>query len=43
MIYYNWKKIVEASNGNVADIITILRIITYKLTPKIYYDKTFNL
>jgi hypothetical protein len=42
MIYYNWKKIVEASNGNVGDIITILRIITYKITPKNYYDKTFK-
>ena len=42
MIYYNWKKIVEASNGNVGDIITILRIITYRLTPKNYYDKTFK-
>ena len=42
MIYYNWKKIVEASHGNVADIITILRIITYKITPKNYYDKTFK-
>ena len=42
MIYYNWKKIVEASNGNVGDIITILRIITYRITPKNYYDKTFK-
>ena len=42
MIYYNWKKIVEASQGNVGDIITILRIITYKITPKNYYDKTFK-
>ena len=42
MIYYNWKKIVKASNGNVGDIITILRIITYKITPKNYYDKTFK-
>ena len=40
--YYNWKKIVKASNGSVADIITILRIITYKITPKNYYDRTFK-
>ena len=29
MIYFDWKKILEATNGNVADIITIMRIITY--------------
>ena len=32
----------QVSKGNVNDIITILRIITYKLTPKNYYDKTFK-
>ena len=42
MILYNWKSIVKSSNGNVKDIITILRIITYKITPKNYYDKTFR-
>ena len=42
MIYFDWKKILEASNGNVADIITIMRIITFKITPKNYYDKTFK-
>jgi|TARA_B110000977_G_scaffold201473_1_gene296234 hypothetical protein len=42
MIYFDWKKILEASHGNVGDIITILRIVTYKLTPKNYYDKTFR-
>lgn len=42
MIYFDWKKILEASNGNVADIITIMRIITFKITPKNYYDKTFR-
>ncbi len=42
MIYFDWKKILETSNGNVADIITILRIITFKITPKNYYDKTFR-
>ena len=42
MILYNWKSILKSSNGNVNDIITILRIITYKITPKNYYDKTFK-
>jgi hypothetical protein len=42
MIYFDWKKILEASHGNVGDIITILRILTYKMTPKNYYDKTFR-
>jgi hypothetical protein len=42
MIYFDWKKILEASHGNVGDIITILRIVTYKKIPKNYYDKTFR-
>jgi len=42
MIYFDWKMILEASNGNVANIITIMRIITFKITPKNYYDKTFR-
>ena len=42
MIYFDWKKILEARHGNVGDIITILRIVTYKRTPKNYYDKTFR-
>ena len=42
MILYNWNSILKSSNGNVNDIITILRIITYKITPKNYYDKTFK-
>lgn len=42
MILYNWNSIVKSSKGNVNDIITILRIITYKITPKNYYDKTFK-
>lgn len=42
MLLFNWNKIVKASNGNVADIITILRIITFKIHPKNYYDKTFK-
>ena len=40
MLLYNWDKIVKISKGNVGDIITILRIITYKIQPKNYYDKT---
>tara|TARA_Y100001951_G_scaffold71252_1_gene58178 strand:+ start:338 stop:745 length:408 start_codon:yes stop_codon:yes gene_type:complete len=42
MILYNWKKILKSSQGNVADIITIMRIITFQPTPKNYYDKTFK-
>ena len=42
MIYFDWKKILEANNGNVGDIITIMRIITFRITPKNYYDKTFK-
>ncbi|MDB3989736.1 hypothetical protein N9435_08425 [Pseudomonadales bacterium] len=30
------------SKGNVGNIIQILRIITYKIQPKNYYDKTFK-
>ena len=32
----------RVSNGSVEDIIQILRIITYKIEPKNYYDKTFK-
>ena len=42
MIYFDWKKILEATNGNVGDIITIMRIITFRITPKNYYDETFK-
>ena len=42
MIYFDWKKILEATNGNVGDIITIMRKITFRITPKNYYDKTFK-
>jgi hypothetical protein len=42
MIFYDWERILRASRGNAFDIVTILRIITYKLTPKNYYDSTFK-
>lgn len=42
MLLYDWNKIVKISKGNVNDIIQILRIITYKIQPKNYYDKTFK-
>jgi len=42
MLLYDWNKIVKVSNGKVDDIIQILRIITYKISPKNYYDKTFK-
>ena len=42
MRYFEWKKILEATNGNVGELITIMRIITFRITPKNYYDKTFK-
>ena len=42
MLLFDWNKIVKISKGNVGDIIQILRIITYKIPPKNYYDKTFK-
>tara|TARA_Y100001951_G_C11190325_1_gene211119 strand:+ start:62 stop:472 length:411 start_codon:yes stop_codon:yes gene_type:complete len=42
MILYNWEKILKVSHGDVGDIITILRIITFHLIPKNYNDKTFK-
>jgi hypothetical protein len=42
MLLFDWNKIMRASKGNVGDIIQILRIITYKIQPKNYYDKTFK-
>ena len=34
MLLFNWNEILKRSKGNVMDTITILRIITFKLTPK---------
>ena len=42
MLLFNWNEIMKVSKGNVGDIIQILRIITYKIKPKNYYDKTFK-
>jgi len=42
MIFYNWEKILRSSNGKVIDIVAILRLITYKITPKNYHDRTFK-
>ena len=42
MLLFDWNKIVKISKGNVGDIIQILRIITYKIPSKNYYDKTFK-
>jgi hypothetical protein len=42
MLLFDWNKIMRISKGNVGDIIQILRIITYKIQPKNYYDKTFK-
>jgi hypothetical protein len=42
MLLFDWNKIMRISKGNVGHIIQILRIITYKIQPKNYYDKTFK-
>ena len=42
MLLFDWNKIMRISKGNVGNIIQILRIITYKIQPKNYYDKTFK-
>jgi|TARA_B110000211_G_scaffold21757_1_gene22528 hypothetical protein len=42
MLLFNWNEILKVSNGNVMDTITILRIITFKLTPKNYNDRVFK-
>jgi len=49
MVFYNWKKIREETNGNVGDIIAVLYILTYKKEPPInrkdrrfkYWTKSF--
>ena len=40
MLQFNWNKIIKVSKGDIGKIIQILRIITYKIQPKNYYDKT---
>ena len=42
MLLFNWNEILKRSKGNVMDTITILRIITFKLTPKNYNDRVFT-
>tara|TARA_B100001564_G_C20604907_1_gene654642 strand:+ start:967 stop:1344 length:378 start_codon:yes stop_codon:yes gene_type:complete len=42
MILFDWEKILRVSKGSVGDTISILRIITYKLPPKNYKDKSFK-
>ena len=42
MLLFNWNEILKRSKGNVLDTITILRIITFKLTPKNYNDRVFK-
>jgi len=42
MLLFNWNEIMKVSKGDVGDIIQILRIITYKIKPKNYYDRTFK-
>ena len=42
MLLFNWNEIMKVSKGDVGEIIQILRIITYKIKPKNYYDKTFK-
>jgi hypothetical protein len=42
MLLFNWNEIMKVSKGDIGEIIQILRIITYKIKPKNYYDKTFK-
>ena len=42
MLLFNWNEILKRSKGNDLDTITILRIITFKLTPKNYNDRVFK-
>ena len=42
MLLYNWDKVMSVSNGNISNIIAILRMITYKKLPTNYYDPTFK-
>ena len=42
MVLFNGNKIIKVSKGDIGKIIQILRIITYKIQPKNYYDKTFE-
>jgi hypothetical protein len=49
MIFYNWKKIREETNGKVGDIVSVLYILTYRKDPPInrndrrfkYWTKSF--
>lgn len=42
MIFYNWKKILKESNGNVSDILTILDILTFRKLPVNRKDRRFK-
>lgn len=42
MLLFNWNEILKRSKGSILDTITILRIITFKLTPKNYNDRVFK-
>jgi hypothetical protein len=42
MLLFDWNKIMRVSKGSVDDMIQILRIMTYKIKPKNYHDKTFK-
>ena len=42
MLLFNWNEIMKVSKGDIGEIIQILRIITYKIKPKNYYDITFK-
>ena len=42
MLLYNWDKVMSVSNGNISNIIAILRMIAYKKLPTNYYDPTFK-
>ena len=42
MILYNWKKILNETNGSVKDVMVILDILTHRIPPSNYYDPKFK-
>ena len=42
MLKYNWDRIMKISEGNIGNIIAILRMITYRKLPTNYYDPTYK-
>lgn len=41
MVLFNWKKVFQVSKGNLHSCLTIMRMLTYKPTPKNKYDPLY--